>query len=226
MYWEETEDDADGHIVSDDVVDLLFSIRCKTIPIDHGEVLKQAICNKLGWLETEPYAAIHQIHVAESSHGWQRPDEEIGFLLPSRRTRLILRMPFHRIEDCRALIHHQLDIQGHNLAIGEFKARPLSKLTTVFSRYIESDMNEAEEAFIERILNWLREENVHIRKMMCGLQVKHRSGEDFIKTRKLMLSGLSVSDSLRLQKVGIGNSMLMGIGIFLPHKGIDAVKSA
>lgn len=226
MYWEETEDDAADQMISDDVVDLLFSIRCKSIPIDHGIALKEAICSKLDWLETEPQAGIHQVHVAESSHGWQRPDREGGVLLPSRRTRLILRMPSHRIEDCRALTGQQLDLQGHSLSIGEFKERSLSTLTTIFSRYIESDIDEAEEAFIERMLNCLRAENIAVKKMMSGLMVKHHAGEEFIATRKLMLSGLSIRDSLRLQRQGMGNNMLMGIGIFLPHKGIDAVKPA
>ena len=224
MHWEETEDDADAQIVSADVVDLLFSIRCRSIPIDHGTALKEAIGSKLDWLEKEPLAAIHQIHVAESSHGWQRPDKEGGFLLPSRRTRLIMRMPSHRIEDCRSLLGQQLDIEGHSLSIGEFKTRPLSTLTTIFSRYIESEIDEDEEAFIERMLKWLRKENIHVKKMMSGLMVRHQSGDDFVATRKLMLSGLSIRDSLRLQQRGMGNNMLMGIGIFLPHKGIDAVK--
>ncbi len=224
MYWQETEDDADDQIVSDDVVDLLFSIRCKTIPIDHGSALKDAICSKLDWLEMEPLAGIHQVHVAESAHGWQRPDEEGGILLPSRRTRLMLRMPSHRIEDCRSLVGQHLDIDGHELSIGEFKTRSLSTLTTIFARYIETDIDEAEEAFIERMLEWLRAENIAVKKMMSGLMVKHQSGDDVITTRKLMLSGLSIRNSLRLQKQGMGNNMLMGIGIFLPHKGIDAVK--
>jgi CRISPR-associated protein Cas6 len=223
MYWEETEEDADDQIVSDDVVDLLFSVRCKSIPIDHGAALKDAICNKLDWLDTEPLAGVHRVHVAESAHGWQRPDTEGGILLPSRRTRLILRMPSHRIEDCRALIGQHLDIEGHGLSIGEFKTRSLSTLTTIFSRYIESAVDEAEEDFIERMLEWLRAENIHVKKMMSGLMVKHQSGDNFITTRKLMLSGLNIRDSLRLQQQGMGNNMLMGIGIFLPHKGIDAV---
>ena len=226
MYWQDTEEDANAHDDTDDVVDLLFRIRCRTIPIDHGEALKQAICQKLDWLQNEPQAGIHQIHVAESAHGWQRPDDEGGFLLPSRRTRLVLRMPSHRIEDCHSLVDRQLDIEGHSLEVGEFSTRPLSKLTTIFARYIESDVNEDDEAFIERMLQWLRGQGIQVKKMMSGLQVQHQAGGDCITTRKLMLSGLSIGDSLRLQQTGIGNNMLMGIGIFLPHKGIDAVKPA
>lgn len=226
MYWQESDEDTDDFVVPDNVVDLLFNIQCKSLPIDHGEALKQAISDELDWLSREPQAAIHQVHVAESSHGWQRPDDENDVLLPSRRTKLILRMPAHRQDDCRSLVDRVLDINGHAMRIGQFKPRPLSKLTTIFSRYIETDEAETEEEFTRRILAWLRRENIAIKKMMSGLIVRHRVNNDFILTRKLMLSGLSVDDSLRLQQQGWGNNKLMGIGIFLPHKGIDAVKPA
>ena len=226
MYWQDTEENPDDYQTPDDVVDLMFNIQCKSLPLDHGEALARAISTRLGWITCESQAAIHQIHVAESSHGWQRPDEEDSLLLPSRRTRLVLRMPSHRVDDCGSLIDQVIDIKGHSLAIGSFKQRPLSKLTTIFARYIETHEDEAEEEFIQRMVDWLRGENISIKKMMSGLIVKHCCNNDILYTRKLMLAGLKVDDSLRLQQKGIGDSMLMGIGIFLPHKGIDAVKPA
>ncbi len=226
MYWQDTEDDSGDYLVSNDVVDLLFNIQCKSLPLDHGEALSQAISARLGWLAVESQAAIHQIHVAESSHGWQRPDAEDSLLLPSRRTKLVLRMPSNRVNDCRALVDQVIEVKGHSLAIGTFKQRPLSKLTTIFARYIKTDQDEVEEEFIQRMVDWLQSENISIKKMMSGLTVKHCRNSGVLYTRKLMLSGLMVDDSLRLQQIGIGDNMLMGIGIFLPHKGIDAVKPA
>lgn len=224
MVWEESDENSNDLVVPDDVVDLLFKIQCNSLPLDHGEALKQAITSELGWLADESQAAIHQIHVAESSHGWHRPDKVGGILLPSRRTKLILRMPSHQVDDCRALTNHTIDINGHELIIGEFKTRPLSKLTTLFSRYIETDDDESEGVFIQRMVDWLQGESIRVKKMMSGLSIKHRFEDGFITTRKLMLSGLSVDDSLHLQQWGWGENQLMGVGIFLPHKGIDAVK--
>ena len=40
-----------------------------------------------------------------------------------------------------------------------------------------------------------------------------------------MIDGLSVEDSLRLQREGLGPGRMLGFGVFLPHKGIDAVGS-
>jgi len=204
MYWQDTDENTADHIVANDVVDVLFKIQCGSLPLDHGEALKMAITNELEWLVSESKAAIHQIHVAESSHGWQRPDQDGGLLLPSRRTKLVLRMPSQRVDDCQALVNQTIDIKGHELIIGAFKTRPLSQLTTLFSRYIETDDNEMEDDFIQRMLEWLQSRDIRVKKMMSGLMIKHRFEDDFITTRKLMLSGLSVDDSIQLQTKGRG----------------------
>jgi CRISPR-associated protein Cas6 len=220
MYWQDDTSEEDVEI-PEDVIDLLFSISCKSLPIDHGQTLAQAIIEILPWIANESQAAVHQIHVAESSHGWQRPEEDL--LLPSRRTKLVLRMPSHRLDDCRALIDQTLDIDGHDLKVEASKSRPLSKLTTIFARYIETSDNEADDEFMRRLQILLKKQKIDAKKMMSGRVVKHITPEGPLCTRKLMLSGLSVEDSLYLQQWGLGDKMLMGIGIFLPHKGIDAV---
>ena len=38
-----------------------------------------------------------------------------------------------------------------------------------------------------------------------------------------MLADLSTEESLKLQEHGLGEGRHMGFGIFIPHKGIDAV---
>ena len=223
MVWQESEDDSENNQVPDNVVDLLFSIHCKSLPLDHGHSLSLAIQNIMPWISNEPQAAIHQIHVAESSHGWHRPDGDSAILLPSRRTRLILRMPVHRIADCRQLEGEKLDIEGHELIVKACKTRPLSRLTTLMSRYITTSREEADEQFTARLLGHLQEQGIVVKKMLSGLMVAHNGPEGEIVTRKLMLAGLNREHSLHLQQHGLGNLMLMGIGVFLPHKGIDAV---
>ena len=220
MYWQD-DDTNDDFEVPEDVVDLLFSIRCSHLPVDHGQMLSQAIFQYLPWICSEPQAAVHQIHVAESSHGWQRPEDDL--LLPSRRTKLVLRMPAHRLNDCLVLVDQTLDIDGHGLKVEASKSRPLSKLTTIFARYIETSDNEKDDEFMRRMQTLLKKQKIDAKKMMSGRVVKHVTPQGPLITRKLMLSGLSVEDSLTLQQWGLGDKMLMGIGIFLPHKGIDAV---
>ena len=44
--------------------------------------------------------------------------------------------------------------------------------------------------------------------------------------RSLMIDGLESSESVRLQQEGLGGGRKFGCGLFLPHKGIDAVGDA
>ncbi|MCP3687772.1 MAG: type I-MYXAN CRISPR-associated protein Cas6/Cmx6 [Gammaproteobacteria bacterium] len=223
MHWQDDEEQSNVSTL-DDVLDLMYSIRCKSLPLDHGYALSRAVSEKLSWIKQEPLAAIHQIHVAESAHGWQRPLGKGSVLLPSRRSKLILRMPRRRLVDCRELCGQVLDIDGHILHTDSFKPRSLSTLTTVFARYIETQANEGDDEFIQRIFELLQAQGIAVKKMMSGMMAGHSSDAGEILTRKLLLSGLSVDDALRLQQQGLGKFMLMGIGIFLPHKGIDVVK--
>lgn len=224
MYWQENEVDPNTYQVSDEVVDLVFAIRCKSLPLDHGEALFQAVIRYLPWLNDEPQSAIHQIHVAESANGWNRPKDPSSELLwPSRRTRLVLRVPQHRVEGCLTLTNQALDIEGHELIIGPAKQKLLSKLTTIFARYVDTEGNDQDAEFIQDMASVLQQRQIRFKKMMSGLLIKHRTDEGYLWTRKLMLAGLSIEDSVGLQQQGIGNRQLMGIGLFLPHKGIDAI---
>ena len=50
-----------------------------------------------------------------------------------------------------------------------------------------------------------------------------RTDAENIFTRSLMIADLKPDESVRLQKQGIGEGRNLGCGIFVPHKGIDAV---
>ena len=224
MYWQEDKDEGQEYVVPDDIQDLLFKIDCKTLPLDHGYVLSQQIEQYLPWIKDEAGAAIHQIHVAESANGWIRPDNpETDVLCVSRRTKMTIRLPEARIKDARALVGQTLDIKGHQLTVGDFSTRKLSKLTTIFARYIDTQGIEDESQFLESMAQQLRDKDIRVKKMMSGMLVKHDTGEGELLTRKLMISDLEVKESVLLQQQGLGDKQLLGIGIFMPHKGIDAV---
>lgn len=222
MYWQQDEDEEIA--VPEDVQDLLFHIKCKSLPLDHGFVLSEQIVKHLPWLREEPQAAIHQIHVAESANGWMRPeDPENEVLCVSRRTKMTIRLPSSRHEDAQSLIGQTLDIAGHPLTVGEFTCKNLSKMTTIFARYVDTQGIEDENLFLESMAQQLLEKEIKIKRMMSGRLMTHHTDRGPILTRKLMVSDLDVKQSLLLQKQGLGDKKLLGIGIFLPHKGIDAV---
>ncbi|MFN3786740.1 MAG: type I-MYXAN CRISPR-associated protein Cas6/Cmx6, partial [Thiothrix sp.] len=152
MFWHEDEDKTLPYQAPDDVLDVSFAIQCKKLPIDHAWALSQAIQDALPWSADEPLVGIHTIHVAESGNGWERPDDPTNqFLLPSRRTRMVLRIPKHRLADTQQLSGKTLDIAGCPLSVGVAKAKTLLNSSVVFARYVLSAADESEPDFLQRM---------------------------------------------------------------------------
>ncbi len=116
MYWQETKEN-DHYIVPDDVVDVVYNIQCRCLPVDHVWALSRAISAALPWFADEPEAGLHPIHVAESGNGWMRPDAPDALLQLSRRTKLMLRLPKHRTEDAGKLTGQTLDVGGNTMKV-------------------------------------------------------------------------------------------------------------
>jgi len=224
MFWQDEEDTL-AITVPDDVVDVLFTLHCRSIPVDHAYNLGQAVNAAVPWL-ADSGAGIHTIHVAGSQNGWERPSHGVDqHLLLSRRTKLSIRVPEARVAALQtALEGKTLDIGGAALSIGSGKPRALSKAATLFARYVASPADLDEEAFLRWAAASLRERlDIHVRKALCGKQTPLDTPQGPLITRSLMLADLKPDASLRLQQQGLGPHRLMGCGLFIPHKGIDAV---
>jgi len=223
MYWEETKEPETVQVPTD-VVDLVFGLRCRSLPVDHAWSLAEAVTAVLPWIATEEGAGVHTIHVAASGNGWVRPERGDDVLYPSRRTKLRLRVPARRVDEARQLAGKTLDVDGHALEIQDAEVRPLSALTTIFSRYIVADDAGNEENFLVTVVDALRELDIRPKKLMCGIQNTLATPDGDIQTRSLMVAELTMEESFRLQQVGLGPRRYMGCGLFIPHKGIREVK--
>lgn len=224
MFW--TEEKAKKEFeIPDDVVDLVFKLDCKMLPLEHAYALSQAIQSVLDWIETDALAGIHQIHVAESGNGWMRPEDPSNEVLHlSHRTRMSLRVPSERIEDARQLTGRTLDIDGYRLTIGEASIKPLSDLTPLFSRYVICDTELSEEQFLTAVAEELQTMDIPVKKMMAGKQHVIKTPDADLYTRSVMVAELDKTHAVRLQQRGIGPGRHLGCGIFLPQKGIKPVK--
>ena len=220
MYWTEGNNQT-AYTVPDDIVDLAFRISCRCLPVDHAYALSQTIVHALPWLAKEERAGIHLIHGAESGHGWQRPlDPHNEVLHLSQRARLTLRLPKECVAGARKLSGATLEIDGYPLEVGNATVRPLSTLTTLFSRYVVALEEEDEEQFTHRTADELTEIGVSMQKLLCGKSHMLRIADGRIFTRRLMVSDLGVEDAVRLQQRGLGPHRKLGCGLFIPHKGI------
>lgn len=225
MYWEDDEQTVKTS-TENNVVDLLFGLNCRCLPVDHIFALSQAVQTALPWLADEPEAGLHAINVATSGNGWIRPDDPNALLHLSKRTRLELRVPAHRVEDAKKLEGAVLDVAGNSLEIKTATERSLTMLSTLFSRALATDQDMPDE---EQVLDWIYSQLVLLdikpRKMMCGTEHFIETPEARIRTRSLMIAGLEKEESLRLQKKGLGPYRHMGCGLFIPHKGIDDLRA-
>lgn len=221
MYWQEKQEE-DVTRESKRVVDIAYRIQCRVLPIDHAHSLSAAIHEALPWFSEENEAGLHLIHGPESGNGWSRPDGDDELLLLSRRTRLQLRIPTHRLDDALALSGRSLDVDGHELVVGAGSSRPLNPHPTLYSRYLLSDPEHSEEQFMEWIIEALRDLGIRPTKMLPGLshRIAHPDGDWLV--RSLMIADLSDDDAIRLLEQGLGPGRKMGCGLFVPHKSIKA----
>lgn len=227
MYWQDQENKEKQVVVPDDVIDLTFKVQCKQLPLDHAYALSQTIQQALPWFAQEAKAGLHLIHGAESGNGWIRPQEPDALLSLSRRTRFALRLPKHRVQDAHVLVGKNLSVGGYDLMLSQPNEKPLSPLTTIFSRYIATpnigNSIEDEEGFLNQTAVLLKQEGIQVKKMMSGRAHVLRMPDEDLPTRSLMIDGLRVEESIFLQQHGLGKGRKMGCGLFIPHKGIDAV---
>lgn len=210
-----------------DMVDLAFRLSGGTLPVDHAHALSRAVLAELPWLADEPRCGVHQIHVASSGHGWTRPDGDACEVLNlSRRTRLTLRLPRERLADAGALSGRSLDVGGHRLQVGKAAERPLTPSSTLFARYVICDdaRYEDEECFIDWVADRLRGMGITPTKLLCGMTARIDVTGDRLLARSLMVAALPTDASLALQRRGLGDGRLLGCGLFVPHKGIEAVR--
>lgn len=225
MYWQET-DKNETITVPDDVVDVAYRIQCRNLPVDHAWALSQAVLQVLPWIEDEPGAGVHTIHVADSGNGWQRPDGADDLLCLSRRTRLVVRLPGARLAAAEALVGRTLNVSGHALTIEKSTVKPLVAIQTVFSRYVVGAEGEDESTFLQKALRELGMQGIQPKKMLCGIEKRIDTPDQPIHTRSLMIADLALTDSLRLQQRGLGPRRSLGCGLFLPHKDIREVRQA
>lgn len=228
-YWQDDDDDK-PFVVPDDIQDLHFDIQCKMMLVDHAEPLSSAIHTALPWFASEPDAALHLIHVADSGNGWERPEEADEWLYLSRRTKLVLRLPKARIEQAKQELEgEELIVSGQPMQVGKAKAKKLMVHPALYARYVVCDKDEEEEEeeedFLQRQIAELNTIGIRFKKILCGKMHSFDMAGASVYTRSLFVADLKPEDSIRLQEKGVGTDQCFGFGVFIPHKTVNKVSS-
>ena len=222
MYWNDNANQAE-YKVPDDIVDVNFKIKCTHLPLDHAHDLSSAIIAELPWVAEDQQVGIHLIHGAESGNGWIRPTGPDELIYPSRRTLFSIRTPKQRILDVEQLAGKTITIGDIPVELSKPSIRGLSKITTIFARYVLAQQIEDEDAFLQEMADLLMQKQITPKKMMSGRATLMRFPDGDRSARSLMIDGIEVVESVCLQQEGLGSGRKIGCGIFLPHKGIDPV---
>jgi CRISPR-associated protein Cas6 len=209
----------------DEVVDAVFAIECRSLPVDHAFALSAAIQAALPWFADEPQAGLHTVHGAASGAGWQRPEGEGAQLQLSRRTKLVLRLPGHRLPDAAALSGQTLEVAGSPMRVGALAPRPLLRIASLFSRGVIFEGAADESAFVAAAIEALRALGIETSTMLCGREVTLATPQRTYRTRSLMVTVATPAQSLELQRHGLGEARKLGCGLFIPHKDVGDLRA-
>jgi CRISPR-associated protein Cas6 len=210
----------------DDVVDAVFAIECRSLPVDHAWALSQALQAALPWFMEEPHAGLHTVHGAASGAGWNRPEGGDAVLQISRRTRLVLRLPAGRLRDAAVLSGRTLDVSGHPMRVGGLTTRPLVRIASLFSRGVLFEGAAEETAFAAAAAGALRALGIEAGTLLCGRETTLATPRGALATRSLMVTVATPAQSLALQRHGLGEGRKLGCGVFIPHKDVGDLRGA
>ena len=224
MFWSE-DDKLEKKVESDEITDISIQLICDKLPGDHIFLLSRALIAIFPWLEQDPQIAIQQIYIPASGNGWQRDDLSTDTLVYlSKRTRLKIRLPLKYLDRIYQLTGNEVMVSGHLVKFGNIKISKITASEILLARFVhipETENNE--EKFLSLAFEQLKQNNIAIKKMLCGKSTHFNFAGQLIKTRSLMLADLSTEDSLTIQAYGIGDHYLFGCGVFIPQKGIKAL---
>jgi CRISPR-associated protein Cas6 len=225
LYWREDDAPKAEFEVPEDIVDLLFAVRGSRLDIDHAFALAEALRARLD-AATCARIGVHGVHLAGSGNGWTRPEQSDADIPLPRRARLAIRV--HR-DDCdavTAICEQTLQLGSQRLQVGACSTRKLSPLASLHARAVCCDRQQSEPEFLAQTAAALQRLGIEVARMICGRSGEIRTGDGRLFTRALLVADLKPDESVRLQQQGLGDNRMLGCGLFVPHRGIDAVYTA
>lgn len=195
-------------------VDLVFPVSATKgcqIKSDYALMLARNVSRALPWWITEPNVGVHPLK-GLSACG--------GALLVGGRAHLTLRVPESRVADCLQLSGQEIDLDGM-IRLGVPSSRSLLAHPVVYSGFVSTG-NTDEAGFVEYVKNALSSLGISSQEIV-GKQSTLSAEHGPIVGFSLMVAGLSLEDSVLVQRRGLGLHRSLGCGIFVPHRSINAV---
>lgn len=192
------------------MVDIAFALSGSVLPREYRRLLADALRQVLPWLADEPVAGPHPLKTDDGD----RPQA-----LLARRSRLLIRVPRHRIDEALALQGRVIAVGPQTLTIGDGQVRELLPWGTLYSSFVATTAPD-EPGFLQGIDGELGQLGIRCR-VICGRAQRAEAGQ--VRGFSLMLDGLAQEAALRVQSQGLGPLRGLGFGVFVPHKSAAAV---
>jgi CRISPR-associated protein Cas6 len=225
LYWREADEPESRFEVPDEVFDLVFRLRGSKLEIDHAYQLAEALKAQLN-AETSARIGVHGVRMADSGNGWNRPQQSDTEMPLSRRARLAIRLHREDYDELAGISDQVLQLGRQQLQIGASSIRKLSSMGSLHARAVCCDPDQSEPDFLAQVATELRELGIVVTRMICGRSGQIRSKQGALFTRALLVADLKPEESVCLQQRGLGDTQLLGCGLFVPHRGIDPVYTA
>jgi CRISPR-associated protein Cas6 len=207
-------------------LEIQFSLRGKTLPSDHGYALYSAIKNLLQEVESEstPKDLPADVRLCSISG---IPDRA-GMIYLSRNSRFRLRCPSEQVQTWYRFLQNQvLDIRGHLIRLIQPRITLPEASTILASRLVTFKLEAIDHTDVPRYF---------LESCQKGLERLEIKGKAFIpsdsdgdlarrtlqvKDKKILgysvvVEGLTLNDSLKLQWHGLGGRKHFGCGWFYP----------
>ena len=193
------------------IVDLAFDVAGTALPADYEFGLWREVVRSLPSLEGVASAGMHPLRTSSGGE---------GVVLLARRAKLVLRLPASSVPEAMRLTGRHLHV-GSGITVGPASEKALRPWATLHAHRVASQRaNETE--FVAEIDEWLANRGIR-----CGIITGRRrslqAGGREIRGWSVVLHNVGDTDSLRVQREGMGGERALGWGVFVPHKSIAAV---
>lgn len=206
------------------IVDVAFAVRGDTVPADHGYLLYGAITSLIPELHRRTDYAIHPLH------GRHAPGRLIAL---TRHCALTFRLDHELIPVLMPLSGASLELGDRKLRIGVPMTRPLLAADRLTSRLVVIKGYTEPDAFVEAANRQVAgagvTASVDLIRRRGKARFEDKSGPADGPVRRtiriaqkeivgfaLKVTGLSATDSIHLQQIGVGGRQRFGCGVLVP----------
>ena len=188
----------------DPKVDLCFSIRGKTVPVDHGFDLYSCISRILPLFHEAQGVGLKLIR------GRYVGD---GLLSLQPNSWLVFRLRSSSLSPYINMAGNTLDLRGHLIQIGVPKTRALNPSPVLYSHLVTTRNGQDKERFLMEINRQLSDMGVKP-EVDLGDRKTFTTHDKKVVGYSMQLLGLPDEDSIKVQEQGLGGRRKMGCGFF------------